>query len=118
MSFFDIRKDSRNLFKDLAITKHDNICKRWMNKNPTIFFSLKMVEVSDFVAAMRAFRDLAARICEENKYLLESDKVSHLDREILHHVMMREADPTELSGFLYNLCYALESYGEDRQFFL
>ena len=26
--FFDIRKDSRNLFKDLAITKHDNICKR------------------------------------------------------------------------------------------
>ena len=24
--------------------------------------------------------------------------------------MVREADPTELSGFLYNLCYALESY--------
>ncbi len=60
--------------------------------------------------AMRAFRDLEARICEENKYLLESDKVSQLDREILHHVMVREADPTELSGFLYNLCYALESY--------
>ncbi|MCR5257957.1 MAG: hypothetical protein K6E40_07340, partial [Desulfovibrio sp.] len=73
-------------------TNHDNICKRWMNKNPTIFISLKRVEWSDFVAAMRAFRDLAARICKENKYLLENDKVSQLDREILHHVMVREAD--------------------------
>ena len=49
-------------------------------------------------------------LCEENKYLLESDKVSQLDREILRRVMLRTSDSTELSGFLYNLCYALEAY--------
>ena len=108
--FFDIKKNSYDLFEGLSITKHDDICKNWMNKVPTILFSLKRIEGSNFKAAVRAFRDLAARLCEENKYLLESDKVSQLDREILRRVMLRTSDSTELSGFLYNLCYALEVY--------
>ncbi|XME04120.1 AAA family ATPase [Lachnospiraceae bacterium C1.1] len=31
-SFFDISKDSRGLFENLAISDHDAFCKEWMNQ--------------------------------------------------------------------------------------
>ena len=36
--FFDIRKDSRALFEGLEIDENTELCNRWMNQWPTIFF--------------------------------------------------------------------------------
>lgn len=40
-SFFDIRRDSRELFRGLEIAKDNSLCEQWMNQCPTIFFTLK-----------------------------------------------------------------------------
>ena len=43
-SFFDIRRDSKALFDGLAITKHEDFCREWMNQYPVLFVSFKDVE--------------------------------------------------------------------------
>ena len=37
-SFFDIRRDSRDLFEGLKIAEDQKLCELWMNKWPVIFF--------------------------------------------------------------------------------
>ena len=49
--FFDIRKDSRELFKGLKIAENHELCSRWMNQYPVLFFSLKDVEDLTFAGA-------------------------------------------------------------------
>ncbi len=36
-SYFDIRKDSKQLFDGLEISQNQVLCSEWMNKYPTIF---------------------------------------------------------------------------------
>ena len=43
-NFFDIRKDSRELFEGLEISERQDLCSKWMNQWPTVFLSLKSVE--------------------------------------------------------------------------
>ena len=40
-SFFDIRRDSRDLFEGLKIAEDQKLCELWMNQWPVIFLSLK-----------------------------------------------------------------------------
>ncbi|MBQ9405743.1 MAG: AAA family ATPase, partial [Desulfovibrio sp.] len=42
--FFDITKDSRELFAGLSISRNEALCASWMNQYPTIFLTLKGVE--------------------------------------------------------------------------
>ena len=42
-SFFDIRKDSKELFEGLEISKNTSLCTEWMNQWPTIFLLLKIL---------------------------------------------------------------------------
>ena len=64
-SFFDISKDSRGLFENLAISDHDAFCKEWMNQYPVIFLSLKDVESEDYDGAYRMLKSCIAD-CAKN----------------------------------------------------
>ena len=44
-AFFDIRKDSKGIFADLEIMKHEELCAEWMNQWPVLFLSFKDVEI-------------------------------------------------------------------------
>ena len=46
--FFDIRKDSRELFQGLEIEKQSEICEKWMNQYPTLFLTFKDVDGLSF----------------------------------------------------------------------
>ena len=47
-SFFDIRKDSRELFEGLEISGESALCGKWMNQYPVIFLSLRNVSGRTF----------------------------------------------------------------------
>ena len=47
-SYFDIRKDSKQLFDGLEISQNQVLCSEWMNKYPTIFVLFRQVEGLDF----------------------------------------------------------------------
>ena len=46
-SFFDIRKNSKELFEGLEIAEHQALCDGWMNQYPTVFISFRQVVVLD-----------------------------------------------------------------------
>ena len=47
-AYFDIRKDSKQLFDGLEISQNQVLCSEWMNKYPTIFVLFRQVEGLDF----------------------------------------------------------------------
>ena len=59
-SFLDIRKDSRELFEGLEISKETAICERWMNQYPTLFLSFKDVDGSTFENAFNFLKYIVA----------------------------------------------------------
>ena len=38
-SFFDVNRDSRAMFEELDITRHQVFCSEWMNQYPVLFLS-------------------------------------------------------------------------------
>lgn len=55
-SFFDVRKDSSELFEGLKIAENNKICREWMNQYPVIFLSLKDVDGLSFESAKDMLR--------------------------------------------------------------
>ena len=49
--FFDIQKDSRNLFEGLAISDNPELCDQWMNQYPVLFLSFKNIDGFSFQSA-------------------------------------------------------------------
>ena len=50
-NFLDIRKDSKQMFEKLAISKNTTLCKKWMNQCPVVFFSFKDTDGLTFESA-------------------------------------------------------------------
>ena len=50
-NFLDIRKDSKQMFEGLAISKNTELCKKWMNQCPVVFFSFKDTDGLTFESA-------------------------------------------------------------------
>lgn len=55
-NFLDIRKDSKQLFEGLAISKNTELCKKWMNQCPVVFFSFKDTDGLTFESAYGMLR--------------------------------------------------------------
>ena len=108
--FFDINKDSRQLFEGLAVSKNAMLCEEWMNKYPTLFLTLKNVEGSNFNEALIFYRELVVSLCSANRCVLKNKNVSDEDKELLRRVMARKAEVAELANVLQVLCRALEAH--------
>ena len=79
--FFDIRKDSRELFEGLEISRHVDLCAGYRNQWPVLFLTLKDVSGYDFPTAYRRLKHILSTVCIEHSYLEKSDKITSADRE-------------------------------------
>lgn len=80
--FFDIREDSKALFRGLAIQREEEICLKWMNQYPTLFFSFKDIDGLNFEAAREMLWGQIAQLCNEHSYLGDSNRVLENDRKV------------------------------------
>jgi hypothetical protein len=71
--FFDVQKDSRELFLGLAIASNTHLCKNWMNQYPTLLLSFKNVDGLDFPSAYAQLVSVLAKPYKSHLYLTESD---------------------------------------------
>ncbi len=111
-SFFDIRKDSREFFEGLQITKEHNLCKDWMNQYPTISISFKQVDGLDFDGAYDMLELMISELYKKHSYLLESEKVCDSDKEIIKRIMRRDTSLTDIKGSLMLLTKLLQQHYE------
>lgn len=81
-SFFDIRRDSSELFQGLKISQKEELCQKWMNQYPVLFLTFKDVDGLDFQSAKEMLRIQIADRCNEYLYLISSEKVNENDKAI------------------------------------
>ena len=109
-SFFDIRKDSSDLFKKLEISKEKSLCENWMNQYPTLFFSLKRVDGLNFSSAYEMLRSVIEELCVEHEYLLENSKITDYDKQSLKRILEKQAVETEIKNSLQLLTRMMQIY--------
>ena len=108
--FFDIRKDSRALFEGLEIDENTELCNRWMNQWPTIFFSLRRVNGLDFSGAYDMLCSVITELCDSHRYLLDSEKISPYDRSVIKNILNFDASESDIKNSLLSLTRAMQAY--------
>lgn len=91
-NFFDIRKNSEEMFQGLEIAKNKELCNAWMNKYPVIFLSLKNVEGLDFPSAYQQLVYEISSLYREHEYLLDSPVLSTQDKFYFQQIRNRKAE--------------------------
>ena len=77
--FFEIGTDPK-LFDGLAISKEKKLCDEYLGKFPVISVSLKGIEGMNFEGAQAAFAMVVRAEAMRHQYLLESDKLTEIDK--------------------------------------
>lgn len=99
-SFFDINRDSREVFRGLNILNHPEFCAKWMNQYPVLFLSFKDVEGLDFEGAYGMLKDTLASVCKRYVYLRDNEKALEEDKEIFNRLISQKAKPEEIKTTL------------------
>lgn len=109
-SFFDISRDSRDLFEGLDIAKHEDFCAEWMNQYPVLFVTFKDAEGLSFKSAYAMLKAGIADVCKKHDYLSNSDNVNASDAEIFEHLIFNRATDDEIRKSLLTLTRMMASH--------
>lgn len=113
-NFFDIRKDSRKLFEGLEIMEDQTLCSEWMNQYPTVFVSFRQVDGLDFSGAYDMLTLVIADLFKRHMYLLDSDKISDYDKDIVKQLICGDASAKIVKGSLLLLTRLMQQhYGKN-----
>ena len=85
-NFFDIRKDSQEMFEGLEISKNTALCSEWMNQWPVLFLTFKDVDGLTFASAKEMLLNRIAAIYNDHSYLLEGTRVQENDRKVFERL--------------------------------
>ena len=108
--FFDIRKDSRELFEGLEISERQDLCGKWMNQWPTVFLSLKSVDGLNFEGAYQQLVYEISLLYQKHDYLLESTALSEQDKFLFKQLRNRQSEKTDVMRSLQLLTRLLEQH--------
>ena len=112
--FFDIRMDSREIFDGLEIEEDTSLCERWRNQYPTIFLSFKDVDGLTFSSAYDMLSVTITELYKEHLYLLESERISVYDKEIISRIAKEKASKTDIRKSLELLIRVMQQhYGKE-----
>lgn len=98
--FFDIGRDSKAHFDELAISEETALCDEWQNRWPVVSLTLKSVEGLNFQKAYRRLKVLIANVCKKYAFLGESDQVDDDDKVLFKKLKAQEADEENLTDSL------------------
>lgn len=108
--FFDIQKDSKELFNGLSIVKNKELCKNWMNQYPVLFLSFRSVDGLDFDGAYALFASVVAELYKTHLYLMNSEKINVFDKELFYKIAAENANLKEVKNSLLKLTQLMLIY--------
>ena len=113
-SFFDISRDSKDLFEGLAIAEHQDLCEKHMNKYPVIFLSMKNIEQDSYEDSIGRIKTIISAVFRQNSYIYKSDILDELQKEMFYSYSMRRSTEEELQYSLLFLTECLYTYHQKR----
>ena len=113
-SFFDCRRDSRELFEPLAVYRdHPEFCAEWMNQYPTLFITLKDVEGLSFEKSYEKLKTTIADVCKKYADLEYGEGVNPADAETFHRLMFQKAEDAAVDQSLKTITRMMHAvYGK------
>ena len=114
-AFFEVGAEA-NLFDGLYISHRRELCEQYMGKYPVISFTLKNIEGQSFDEVKKSMKYLIGTIARQYSFLLESEKLSAVDKEIYRVLLLTNEDGTfqmsdvALEKSLYRLSELLEKH--------
>ena len=109
-SFFDIRKNSKELFEGLEIAEHQALCDEWMNQYPTVFISFRQVDGLDFTGAYDMLTMVIADLYNKHLYLLDSKSATEFQKTAFEHLAHGNGSIKEVKSSLMLLTTMMQSY--------
>ena len=109
-NFFDIRKDSRNLFEGLRIAEHQTLCAEWMNQYPTAFISFRQVDGLDFTGAYDMLTMVIADLYNKHLYLLDGKNVTEFQKTAFINLAHGSGSVKEVKSSLMLLTGMMKQY--------
>ncbi len=98
-TFFEIGADA-SLFDGLGISRETELCERHLGKYPVISLSLKDVEGGAYEAAVKMMSRMIKTEARRHQYLIESDRLTDIDKESLKELYAPCLDEDVLKGSL------------------
>jgi hypothetical protein len=112
-AFFEIGRDSKDLFAGLDIAENQALCEQYMNRYPVIFLSLKGVEGISFERALGNMSDLISEECQRLSFLEQSQQIKPINQRIFAALTEQTAPYEQLVNSLRTLSRMLEAhYGQ------
>ena len=112
-SFFDISRDSRDLFEGLDISVYGEFCSEWMNRYPVLSISFKDVDGLDFESAYDKLQVVLADYCKKMAWLGENDRTDSDDRAIFARLKAKTAIGAEVQNALKTIMRMMNAvYGK------
>lgn len=109
-AFFDIRISGKELFKGLAVLENQELCAAWMNRYPVLFLSFRSVDGLDFEGAYAQFASVIAELYKEHFYLMESEQINTLDKEMIYRIASKKAGAEEVKNSLLKLTQLMAAH--------
>ena len=107
--FYDISDDNSALFKDLAITQETEIMHK-QGKYPVIFITFKDIKSDNFEQCMESIKNSISLLYIENSYLLDSDLLHPVEKDIYTKIMNKTANQAEFEYSIKKLGDFLSKY--------
>lgn len=109
-SFFDIRRDSRDLFEGLKIAEDQKLCELWMNQWPVIFLSFKDAGGESFEDAYGLLQSIISQLYVEHAYLEKCAEIDESYKEIFTRLKRRQGNKTDVQISLRILMRMMQIY--------
>ena len=112
-SFFEIGANPE-LFKGLAISKEEKICKEHLGKYPVIFMTFKGVNHETFSGARSLLVSIIKREAAKYRYILKDDVLDDYDESEFRKLLNDEMSDATLYGSLKMLSELLCGYHKQK----
>ena len=112
-NFFDINRDSKEVFEGLDIMKHQEFCVSWMNQYPVLSISFKDVDGLDFESAYGQLQSILADYCKTIVSQIENQSTDSADAEIFERLRYQNGSLSDVKGSLKTIMRMLYAvYGK------
>ena len=99
-NFFNIRKNSKDIFNGLAITKHEDFCQKWMNQYPVLLISLKDAESTTYEVAYEKLNTIIADLCKSISDISNNNLIDKDDLEIYAKLKAQRGTESDIQNSL------------------
>ena len=105
--FFEIGTDPK-FFQGLSISKNNELCEKHMGKYPVVSISLKSIHADSYAKAKAQLIKLVNREARRVQFLLDSDRLTAVDKALFSELLDREMEEDTLVRSLQELTELLE----------